>query len=81
MDPDTASVPRARGQPAAWRVGDTEHLESPERMVPDKQDGADRNCSVLGGSSFSLQFSSVVQSSPTLCDPINCSMRGLPVHH
>ena len=28
-----------------------------------------------------IQFSSVTQSSPTLCDPMNCSMPGLPVHH
>ena len=28
-----------------------------------------------------VQFSSVVQSCPTLCDPMNCSMPGLPVHH
>ena len=27
------------------------------------------------------QFSSVTQSCPTLCDPMNCSMPGLPVHH
>ena len=27
------------------------------------------------------QFSSVAQSWPTLCDPMNCSMPGLPVHH
>ena len=27
------------------------------------------------------QFSSVAQSCPTLCDPINRSMPGLPVHH
>ena len=27
------------------------------------------------------QFSSVVQSCPTLCDPIDCSMPGFPVHH
>ena len=26
-------------------------------------------------------FSSVAQSSPTLCDPMSCSMPGLPVHH
>ena len=26
-------------------------------------------------------FSSVTQSCPTLCDPINHSMPGLPVHH
>ena len=27
------------------------------------------------------QFSSVIQSCPTLCDPMDCSMPGLPVHH
>ena len=26
-------------------------------------------------------FSSVTQSCPTLCDPMDCSMPGLPVHH
>ena len=28
-----------------------------------------------------LQFSSVAQSCPTLCDPMDCSTPGLPVHH
>src|SRR5574337_1031540 len=28
----------------------------------------------------SVQFSSVTQSCPTLCDPMNWSMPGLPVH-
>ena len=28
-----------------------------------------------------LQFSSVAQLCPTLCDPMNCSRPGLPVHH
>ena len=31
--------------------------------------------------SISVQFSSVTQSCPTLCDPVNRSMPGLPVHH
>ena len=30
---------------------------------------------------FSAQFSSVTQSCPTLCDPMNLRMPGLPVHH
>ena len=30
---------------------------------------------------YSIQFSSVAQSCPTLCDPVNHSMPGLPVHH
>ena len=29
----------------------------------------------------SLQFSSVPQSCPPLCDPMDCSTPGLPVHH
>ena len=36
-------------------------------------DGHRRACSV--------QFSSVAQSCPTLCDPMNRSTPGLPVHH
>ena len=28
-----------------------------------------------------VQFSSVIQSCLTLCDPMNCSTPGLPVHH
>ena len=30
---------------------------------------------------YSVQFSSVAQSCPALCDSMNCSMPGLPVHH
>ena len=29
----------------------------------------------------SVQFSSVTQLCPTLCDPMNCSMPGFPAHH
>ena len=31
--------------------------------------------------SNALQFSSVAQSCPALCDPMDCSTPGLPVHH
>ena len=34
----------------------------------------------LGRLHDTYQFSSVAQSCPTLCDPMNCSMSGLPVH-
>ena len=30
---------------------------------------------------LSVQFSSVAQSCPTLCDPMDCSTPGLSVHH
>ena len=29
----------------------------------------------------SVQFSSVTQSCPTLCDPMDCRTSGFPVHH
>ena len=35
----------------------------------------------VGSLSLYPEFSSVTQSCPTLCDPINCSTPGLPVHH
>ena len=41
-------------------------------------------CSKASAFSFihsSVQFSSVAQSYPALCDPMNCSTPGLPVHH
>ena len=38
------------------------------------------NCPLLTSLS-SVQFSSVAQSCPTLCNPMNRSMPGLPVHH
>ena len=31
--------------------------------------------------SYSVQFSSVPQSCPTLCSTMDCSMSGFPVHH
>ena len=30
---------------------------------------------------IAVQFSSVAQSYLTLCDPMDCSMPGVPVHH
>ena len=35
----------------------------------------------LKTSLYSVQFRSVTQSCLTLCDPMNCSTPGLPVHH
>ena len=32
-------------------------------------------------SSFSVQFSSVTRSCPTLCNPMDCNRPGFPVHH
>ena len=30
---------------------------------------------------YTVQFSSVAQSCPTLCDPVDCNIPGFPVHH
>ena len=37
--------------------------------------------SIVYSSQFAFQFSSVAQSCPTLCNPMNHSTPGLPVHH
>ena len=34
-----------------------------------------------GGGRRPVQFNSVTQSRQTLCDPMDCSMPGFPVHH
>ena len=42
---------------------------------------ADQEATVRTGRGTTGQFSSVTQSCPTLCDPMNCSTPGLPIHH
>ena len=37
--------------------------------------------SVLYQVYVTVEFSSVAQSCPTLCDPMDCSTPGFPVHH
>ena len=39
------------------------------------------SCMLSKQPACSVQFSSVTQSCPTLCDPMDYSMPGLPVHH
>ena len=39
------------------------------------------SCNLRNYFPCSVQFSSEGQLCPTLCDPINCSRPGLPVHH
>ena len=43
--------------------------------------GSNENYHNIYWYSIGLQFSSVAQSCPTLCDPMNHSTPGLPVHH
>ena len=46
-------------------------------LFPDKSGPFSETLSILS----SLQFRSVAQSCPTLCDPMNRGTPGLPVHH
>ena len=41
----------------------------------------ERNILNINMDSYGKPISSVAQSCPTLCNPMNCSMPGLPVHH
>ena len=46
----------------------------------DKSVKQNKNCSETE-MFISVQLSSVAQSCPTLCDPMDCRTPGLPVHH
>ena len=52
-------------------------LFSHHHQLQPQQEQWDKSCPV----SQSVQFSSVTQSCPSLCNPMNCSVPGLPVHH
>ena len=43
--------------------------------------GEGKTILVLRKSPSSVQFSSIAQLCPTLCNPMDCSTPGLPVHH
>ena len=64
-----------------------EELKSLLMKVEEESEKADLKLSIqktkiMASSPISsVQFSSVAQSCLTLCDPMNCSMPGLPVHH
>ena len=70
-----------------WKVQDLgpAHLVSDGDPLPDSQTAFFSLCPHMeegarGLSEPSFQFSSVAQSCLTLCDPMDCSRPGLPVH-
>jgi len=87
-------IPQARLQ---WYVNfqmfklDLEKAEEPEIKLPTSIGSSKRArefqkntyfCFTDYAKAFDcVQFSSVAQSCPTLCNPMNHSMPGLPVHH
>ena len=68
---------------ASWiSVEDAENKNGMEKWTVKAHLVGDRSCTVSTKmiSGAGLQFSSVAQSCPTLCDPMNRSTPGLPVH-
>ena len=55
------------------------YKESMELTIPDSKEASKHFFFFFASKHF--QFSSVAQSCSTLCNPINSSMPGLPVHH
>ena len=49
--------------------------------IPNYQRNANQTYNEVSTHSSENQFSSVTQSCLTLCDPMDCSMPGFPVHH
>ena len=67
----------------SWRAESASvcpHLGEKEQVLSTSSPYKDTN-PITGDPPSSVQFSSVTQSCLTLCDPMDCSMPGLPVHH
>ena len=68
-----------------WRLLERKVIKSGNKILKRQKDTGYRVLKYTGKKNEwrvnSVQFSSVAQSSPTLCDPMNRSMPGLPVHH
>ena len=81
-----ARTMRAKQEPCTWGEGTGEPgLSWESQAVSLSELACSLSCArCFGGGSWLvglLQFSSVAQLCPNPCDPMNCSMPGLPVHH
>ena len=77
---DPGSIPRSgrspgegNGNPLQYSCLENSHGQQHARLPCPSYSGGNLNSSV--------QFSSVTQLCPTLCDPMNCSTPGLLLHH
>ena len=61
-----------------WKIPWT---EEPERLQSREPQRIGREWGDLACTKASFQFNSVTQLCPTLCDPMDCSRSGFPVHH
>ena len=80
---DTSSKQKAKQKykPNHQQTGLPPHSALPIGGKTSKQKQQQQNIINLTLYKASVQFSSVAQSCLTLCDPMNSSMPGLPVHH
>ena len=63
------------------KIATSSVIEMNKKCPATLNDHVSQLCLRVCWDSLSVQFSSVAQSCPTLCDPMNRSMPGLPVHH
>ena len=56
-------------------------MTNPDNILKSRDITFATNIHLVKAMVFPVQFGSVAQSCPTLCDPMNCSTQGLPVHH
>ena len=56
-------------------------MTKPDNILKSRDITFTTNIHLVKAMVFPVQFGSVAQSCPTLCDPMNCSTQGLPVHH
>ena len=56
-------------------------MTKPDNILKSRDITFATNIHLVKAMVFPVQFGSVAQSCPTLCDPMNCSTPGLPVHH
>ena len=83
MDSQPGHVSKLRPQPMGMAVSGEEIL-TPVLWGDNSMTHSMQSSEYLSKSRAiftSVQFSSVAQSCPTLCDPMNYSTPGLPVHH
>ena len=78
-------IPTARVTQGKWSLDNGLRYDIENALLPFSVSLAthclEAACQKDPGNSVPRQLSSVTQSCRTLCDPVNCSVPGLPVHH
>ena len=81
MRNDRLDEAQARIKTAEGNINNLRYADDTTLMAESKEELKILLMKVKEESESSVQFSSFAQSCPTLCDPMNRSMPGLPVHH